>query len=85
MSLITELAENRMAGMSKWDEMSKAFAAAAGCEWEAAEALGAQKDWETAEIDLEQFSALLASKGQTQCFRSWILSKLVLPPSYRSI
>jgi len=63
MSLITELAENRMAGMSKWDEMSKAFAAAAGCEWEAAEALGAQKDWETAEIDLEQFTALLASKG----------------------
>ena len=63
MSLITELAENRMAGMSKWDEMSKAFAAAAGCEWEAAEALGAQKDWEKAEIDFEQFSALLASKG----------------------
>ena len=63
MSLITELAENRMAGMSKWDEMSKAFAAAAGCEWEAAEALGAQKDWETAEIDLDTFSALLASKG----------------------
>jgi len=39
------------------------LAAAAGCEWEAAEALGAQKDWETAEIDLEQFTALLASKG----------------------
>ena len=63
MSLITELAENRMAGMSKWDEMSKAFAAAAGCEWEAAEALGAQKDWEKAEIDFDQFAALLASKG----------------------
>ena len=63
MSLITELAENRMAGMSKWDEMSQAFAAAAGCEWEAAEALGAQKDWETAEIDLEQFTALLVSQG----------------------
>ena len=29
----------------------------------AAEALGAQKDWEKAEIDFEQFSALLASKG----------------------
>ena len=49
--------------MSKWDEMAKAFAAAAGCTWEAAEALGQQKEWETTEIDLEQFTALLASKG----------------------
>jgi len=62
-SLLKKLTDDRMAAMSYWDEMAEAFAGAAGVPYVVPDSMGEKKEWETAEIDIEQFTALLASKG----------------------
>ena len=64
-SLLEKLTDDRMASMQYWDEMAEAYAGAAGVPYVAPDNMGEKKEWETTEIDLEQFTALLASKGDS--------------------
>ena len=64
-SLLTELTENRWAATSTaiWEEMTEAYAAAAGVPYERAGPLQSASKFEVTDINLEQFTQLLLGLG----------------------